>query len=155
MNADILRKAAAKLREHDQAATPGPWIVDDPNEGDHLPFWMVINDAFLNPPADDEDAPWLAVELHTGVEADARLIALMRTLLPTLADVLDGTAEEYDEVPSPDLADQMYAADIALARAILREDTGAPTPKPDAMAEVAAGLIAHEQHLDEERGGPS
>lgn len=60
--------------ERARAATPGPWIVDDPNGGDHLPFWMVINDAFVNPPTDDE-TPWLAVEVHTGVEGDARHIA--------------------------------------------------------------------------------
>jgi len=37
-------------------------------------MWCVANDAFHNPPV-DEDAPWLAVEVHTGVKEDAEFIA--------------------------------------------------------------------------------
>jgi hypothetical protein len=71
--AQTLREAAALIRERAQAATPGPYIVSDVNEGTWppRPGWEITNEAFGNPPA-DEDAPWLAVELHTGMEADAR-----------------------------------------------------------------------------------
>lgn len=58
-------------------ATPGPWAAYDSNEGTWppRPGWSVANDAFHNPPADDEDAPWIAVDLHVGQQADAEFIA--------------------------------------------------------------------------------
>jgi hypothetical protein len=74
---DALVAAVRAQLETAKAATPGPWIAADANaESDpsYSPFWTITNDAFHNPPA-DEDEPWLAVELHTGVEADARHIA--------------------------------------------------------------------------------
>jgi hypothetical protein len=75
LHATLLAAVEAR-KARAEAATEGDWFVDDPNDGtDYRPFWMVINDAFVNPPSDDEDVPWLAVELHTGVEADARHIA--------------------------------------------------------------------------------
>lgn len=67
------------------AATPGPWDVSDGNEGDWppRPLWMVTNEAFHNPPADD-DTPWIAAELHTGVRDDAEFVAAARTDVPRL-----------------------------------------------------------------------
>lgn len=63
------------LRALSEAAAPGPWTHSDENAGtEYRPGWVVTNDAFHNPPADD-DEPWLAVELHTGTEADAAFIA--------------------------------------------------------------------------------
>jgi len=79
VSTDLHTQLAAKINERlelARAASPGPWQVVDPNEGsDHFPFWMVVNDAFLNPHLNAEDAPSLDVELHTGCEADARLVA--------------------------------------------------------------------------------
>jgi hypothetical protein len=114
--ADQLRRAAATLRERAGAATPGPWQHSDANEGTmHHPGWMVTNDAFHNPPA-DEDAPWLAVELHTGVEADAAYIATVDPAVGlALADWLDGISNaERHEVNGADLHHA-----LAVARAIL------------------------------------
>jgi hypothetical protein len=83
----------------ERAATPGPWQHFDANEGTgHFPGWMVANDAFHNPPA-DEDAPWLAVELHTGVEADAALIAAVRNALPALLTIARAQLDRGQEAP--------------------------------------------------------
>lgn len=93
-------EAAAK------AATPGEWIKCDFNEGDGSPprpLWGVATEAFWNPSA-DEDEPWLAVELHTGVEADATHIALnnpaavLALVAGIRAVVADITAEKHEVV---------------------------------------------------------
>lgn len=58
-----------------RAATPGPWFVDNPNQGsEYFPFWTVRNDEFVTP-SGDEDAPALDFQLHTGCAADAELVA--------------------------------------------------------------------------------
>jgi len=63
-----------EMRDTARAATPGPWAVFDANEGTSSPAgWMVANDAFHNPSGDD--APWIAVEIHTGGVEDADHIA--------------------------------------------------------------------------------
>jgi hypothetical protein len=89
------------------AATPGPWEAYDANEGEWppRPMWCVANDAFHNPP-EDEDAPWLAVEVHTGVKRDAEFIAnapadiaYLLTELQKRDDALAGVgalAKQYD-----------------------------------------------------------
>ncbi len=62
--------AVADLREKRIDGLPhDPWTVCDANEGSNPygPLWMVTNDAFHNPPADDDEL-WLAVELHTGTK---------------------------------------------------------------------------------------
>ena len=69
-----------------RAWTPGPWQAYDANEGtEYFPGWEVANDEYHNP-SPDEDAPWIAVHLTTGVEADARLIALA----PEMAEAILG-----------------------------------------------------------------
>lgn len=69
-----LLEAITARKARAEAASPGPWIICDPNEGSGaLPFWNVVNDAYLNPSGDDE--PVLDVELHVGSKADADLIA--------------------------------------------------------------------------------
>jgi hypothetical protein len=89
------------------AATPGPWEVYDSNEGTWppRPGWSVANDAFHNPPA-DEDAPWISVDVHVGTKADADFIAAARTALPSLLARLraaeDAIREALDEItPMP------------------------------------------------------
>lgn len=78
-----------RLRQVADRATPGPWEVYDPNEGsEHGPLWCVANDAFHNPPTDD-DEPWVAVEVHVGGREDAEFIALARNLFPAMLDVVD------------------------------------------------------------------
>lgn len=75
MSAEILRRAAALMRERAEADGSQGWRVEDANEGlSSRPLWMVTNDAFHNPPANDDD-PWLAVEVHTGTRATAEHIA--------------------------------------------------------------------------------
>jgi hypothetical protein len=72
--ADMLGRAAARLEELVEEAPAGPWAVSDANEGsEYPPLWMVTNDAFHNPPSEDE--PWLGVEVHTGSRNEAEHIA--------------------------------------------------------------------------------
>jgi uncharacterized PurR-regulated membrane protein YhhQ (DUF165 family) len=54
-------------------------------------MWTVANDAFHNPHGKDE--PWIAVELHTGLRADAEFIAHARTDIPALCDALDAVRQ--------------------------------------------------------------
>jgi hypothetical protein len=110
MSADLLRRAAAKLREHAEAATPGPWNAD-PSEiyGETIATWV---------------AESLNGNLPDAGEANSRYIALMHPPVAlALADLLDYSARwfeaaekdgyEYDEGEALPI--------IALARAVLRE----------------------------------
>jgi hypothetical protein len=122
--------AAADLREkRAKAVAPGPWLLTDPNEGSGVgPLWTVVNDAFLNPPA-DENAPWLAVELHTGTKDEAEYVAAEANPKHALAEVAlwRGVVERHElamdgqdirccrtclstEWPCPDLLDVVAAA---------------------------------------------
>lgn len=68
-------KELEAIKERAEKATPGPWEVYDPNEGTgHSPLWCVANEAFHNPPA-DEEAEWLGVEIYVGDKEDAEFIA--------------------------------------------------------------------------------
>jgi hypothetical protein len=109
-------------------ATPGPWEVDNPNSGSgYPPFWNIVNDAFVNPPADD-DEPWLAVELHTGVKADADHIAY------------------WD--PARVLAD--VAAKRTLIEAIVDHNTARGLPiDPPALRILAAPYASHPDYQQE------
>lgn len=115
--AETLRRAAALLRERASAATPGPWTcnADDPEMvAVDAPPGRALVDVLLGSTDTREHYPQAT--------ADAEYISLMHPPVALLlAAVLDTTAEEYEGVPSPSLADQMYAADLALVRAILRE----------------------------------
>jgi hypothetical protein len=94
------RKVLDEIALRADAATPGPWWVADGNEGHEAgPLWMVVNDAFLNPPA-DPDVPWIAAEVRIGIQWDAEFIAHARTDVPTLVaalravlDITDGQHE--------------------------------------------------------------
>lgn len=78
------------IRQRAEAACPGPWKAYNGNEGsvDYGPFWAVANAAFHNPPADD-DTPWIAVEIHVGLQADAEFIAHARQDIPALLTEID------------------------------------------------------------------
>ena len=114
----------ADLQAIADVATPGPWEVYDANEDSgHGPLWCVANDAFHNPPADDND-PWVAVEVHVGGREDAELIAAMRNDLPKLLAVV----EAANEIVSPAYLDapEPYAQGVRL----------------DAMRDLMAALAA-------------
>lgn len=78
------------------AATPGPWKHGNANEKPYAPFWMITNEAFHNPGPDDEE--WVAVELHTGVEADAEFIAAARTDIPLLLAAVQAVLDLHEPV---------------------------------------------------------
>jgi hypothetical protein len=84
------------IRRREQAATPGPWTAGNLNEDaeGQRPLWGVTNDAFRNPPADD-DAPWIAVEVHVGDHADAEFIAHARRDIPALLAEVDRLRAEW------------------------------------------------------------
>lgn len=96
MSADLLRRAAAKLREHAKAASLAPW--DSASDG------LVWPDRTGDP-----------VSGSTEVE-DADYIALMHPPVAlALADWLDSAARDAEEIgPDP------FA--LRAARAVLRED---------------------------------
>lgn len=73
------------IRRRAEAACPGPWQAYNGNEGsvDYGPLWAVANDAYHNPPTDD-DTPWIAVHIETGIQADMEFIAHARQDIPVL-----------------------------------------------------------------------
>ena len=86
------------IRARCEAATPGPWSAYNANEGtEYLPAWEVANDAYHNPPA-DEDAPWIAVHLETGVRDDAEFIAAARSDVPDLLAALASSRAEVERL---------------------------------------------------------
>ena len=122
-----LRGVAALMRERTEAEASRGWQVEDANEGDgnYRPLWMVTNDAFHNPPS-NEDEPWLAVEIHTGTKATAEHIAAADPpFILAVADWLD--AEAAKQTPTTHLAvtfdgTPMFPVDpaaLAVARAYL------------------------------------
>ena len=126
MSADLLRRAAQFLRTRAEATAPGPWIVVDPNEGtEYGPFFMVVNDAFLNPRDDDEVA--LELELHTGAQPGAYYVEAMHPPVAlALAAWLDAAAEVANYGSDGfdlDAVDDTYRGAVTTARAILREVT--------------------------------
>lgn len=87
------------IRARLEAACPGPWRKYNSNEGsvDYGPLWAVANDAYHNPPADD-DTPWIAVDVHTGLEADADFIAHARDDSPLLLAEVEHLRARLDTV---------------------------------------------------------
>lgn len=118
MSADLLRRAAAKLRQHVEEASPGPWTTD---------IWEIFSEA---------EAPhWLGETLSVDdeplSEANAAYIALMHPPVAlALADLLDEhargvdariQAERHVGVPEGTIQDHEERFGLTLARAILRE----------------------------------
>ena len=126
MSAELLREAAALMRERAEAEPATGWFKCDFNDGEHRPLWGVANDAFFNPPA-DEDEPWLAIEVHTGTEATAEHIASWHPavalavavwLVSTAEHIASHDCEAHCEPDGCDMANDARA----VARAYLGRD---------------------------------
>lgn len=111
--ADLLRRAAGKLRETAQAATPGPW-----EDGDHIDgetyhrygdYGFYLTGPVGSPEFEDSEQ----------AKADISYCALMHPPVAlALADLLDG----YAEIPPFAGWDGRHGERLTtLARAILRE----------------------------------
>lgn len=84
-----------EMRSRTEAATPGPWYVNDDNEGmppEYSPFWVISGDS-----PETFDGEWY-MELHCGHLADAEFIAHAREDIPALLDALDAKERETAEL---------------------------------------------------------
>ena len=122
MSAETLRKAAALMRERAEAEASRDWEAVDFNDDPAGPLWGVANDAFFNPPSDDE-TPWLAVEVHTGHRATAEHIASWHPAVAlAVADWLEAEAAEFEKLAVQsaavnlllEFADETFAARIGI-----------------------------------------
>jgi hypothetical protein len=113
-----LRAGLDRLEQQARAATPGEWLVSDANEDtEYQPFWEIANDAFYNPLTQPDDE-WLAVELHTGREADARHIAAWSParvlgLCAAIRTIIDGYAEALTAHRDPRWAEGLYCTCVS------------------------------------------
>lgn len=117
MSADLPRRAAIVLRQHAQAATPGPWeALAQTSDGQNF-----VSDA----PGSDAKHVTIEVVSHDGwyvvnlirQRADAELIALLRRCPDLLADLFEAAAARPDGIDN-----DVWAEFEALARAVLREE---------------------------------
>jgi len=118
MSSDLLRRAAAKLREHAEAASPGPWRTHDTwlDWGGHTA--TVLRGAEGQPSIDGvawlptfADDPW---DGKRNVWNDAEYIALMHPAVAlALAEWLESEAALLG-----------FLGGTAVAHAVLREDGG-------------------------------
>jgi hypothetical protein len=111
MDIDLLRRAAAKLRKHAEAAPEGPWVSLD--DGDRLvalrPTWAKGFRYLVDEPIDDTSTAEYFALMHPPVAL-------------AVAKLLDEAAEEIEaNVPGFDWI-HLYDAQFAVARAVLRED---------------------------------
>ncbi len=130
MTADLLRRAAAKLRETAEAATPGPWWSDDSAQcwrlhgvGMRLPAQGLIPEQVVNKQilkAPKHGTPYAE---YWPDPADAALIEMFG---PPVALALAGWLDSYvrDDAPffERDRAFVGVEQAVAVARAVLRED---------------------------------
>lgn len=117
MSADLLRRAAVKLREHAEAATPGPWEVD------HEVMWFTLRTRAPVEYGYQADI----IDVHTPADVlawpDFDFLALMHPPVALdLAELLDGYA---DTAPFAGWDGRHGERLIALARSVLREPEGA------------------------------
>lgn len=114
MSADVLRRAAAVLREHAEAATDGSWVEE--YSGETGPIVLA---------GDSHHArEWLARTQLLGAVWDAKYIALMHPPVGVaLAAWLDAHGDLWDRWPKTlaDTGNDPSPAALAVARAILRE----------------------------------
>lgn len=127
MSDDLLRRAAAKLREHAEKASVSAWAEPerDDNPGDE--GWWIHNGR----QGMSEYAVAVTPLYSPRAEADARFIALMcPPVALALADLLDEhargvdariQAERHVGVPEGTIQDHEERFGLTLARAILRE----------------------------------
>jgi hypothetical protein len=131
--ADLLRRAAEALRTHAQAATAGPWNAD-PAEiyGDTIATWVAESLNGSLPDAGAANSRFIAL-MHPGValaladllDRDAGLVdgfVNMMAATPELRDVVaEAQGEAAQSASVAESAEQVFAVQFALARAILRE----------------------------------
>lgn len=127
MTADLLRRAAVKLRGHAGAATPGPWKVDDETYAETI----YAADGFTAVVAGGRWGGEASVFNET---ADAAFIALLgppvaRALAELLDHIADDVSDAGDRTEPGGLVRNEYGsirfdwtAAVKLARAILREE---------------------------------
>lgn len=114
MTADLLRRAAAKLREHASAASASPWVA----EADGLVWPPRIGDP-VSGSTEVEDAEYIA-RMHPPVAL--ALAELLDHLADDVSDAGDRTEpgglvrNEYGSIRFD------WTAAAKLARAVLRED---------------------------------
>lgn len=125
MTAELLRRAAAKIRETAQASYPGPWRWDENYGSDGDTGLALTNDAgdevvgaYNYHCCDFRDDPTVRDEEKSHIAMWSPDVAAL------VADVLDQAAERYDDtLPTAKLAalDRHYSDRFALARRILGE----------------------------------
>jgi hypothetical protein len=123
MSSDLLRRAAAKLRKLAEAATPGPWRVEQSENWDDTTTYSVLgvtDDHGATPVpfrTTTEDAGY-----HSQAEADVDLAVMMHPPVAlALAGLLDAVADVWASFPPGDDGEDVQAL-LALARAVLREE---------------------------------
>jgi hypothetical protein len=104
--ADVLRRAAAVLRETADAATPGPWSATD--RYPHVVFQ-----------GDPDACNAISFNIAGDPNADAAFVSAMHPPVAlAVAAWLDMTARWVNGAPTSDNAEHA----LAVARAVLRED---------------------------------
>lgn len=124
VSAEILRKAAAVLRERAKAATPGPWR--DSSTEDGVRFGALVSDRPHPDRANPEKGGWAYDEGYGGCLVGESHMSWDRAYLATVdptfgvavADWLDNEALEF-EIWGPDDRNPVHA--VAVARAVLGE----------------------------------
>jgi hypothetical protein len=115
LSTDLLRRAAAKLREHAIVASDGPWHVEYLGRDRYPqrvsnPAAVIVAEMFDGPPAQGTNAEYIAL-MHPPV---AQTLA---DLLDRIADISDFNG--HDPTTYPD------SAVTAVARVVLREEVPA------------------------------
>jgi hypothetical protein len=126
VSAELLRKAAKVLREHAEAATPGPWVHVDYSDGPSVDITHMGCGSVLtlgeNVAGGDIAAPKGDLYPRSGYspKGDMALIALLGPPVAlALAELLDELAAY--ELPVESTAIPVARAALDLAAAILRE----------------------------------
>lgn len=114
MSADLLRRAAVKLREHAEAVKPGPWEVD------HEGMWFELRsratfrydyEADLTDVHSPDDT-WPLFDYFAMLHPPVAL---------ALAELLDAYAEWFELPPFTSFKNGVRERYVAVAREILRE----------------------------------
>lgn len=121
----LLARAAVRLRDHANAATPGPWVHDDYGpSGQNLGCGLVMTehpDGFGGVITDPADPYPRGINRPVGNMA---YIALMHPPVAlALADLLGALHDDvYERIDFDQRLTHVEQSAVALARAILRED---------------------------------
>lgn len=118
MSAELLRKAAAKIRENAEAATPGPWraFTTGARGGDH---WYICDSGEAIAHISAQDG--INEEQRCG---DACHIASWHPVVAlAVADWLDDVAERVDGMSHPTYCDASADNAVSVALAYLGDDS--------------------------------